>query len=149
MQKYSHEAFTVAGVVLHIPNHTQAMQIIPEAWKQRFMNKTSDMIVGQSDPSMHAVYYNYDDSKTSFDMLIGVMTEQDAIQTNDTITTLTVPAQDYRYMTVEWGFPNSIWGARDSINQMSLDELPRTYGYDLEMYNEAWTECTIAVSVKE
>jgi hypothetical protein len=32
---------------------------------------------------------------------------------------------------------------------MSPDELPRTYGYDLEMYNEAGDECTVAVSVKK
>lgn len=77
------------------------------------------------------------------------MTEENAVQTNTDLVTLTIPAQDYRYITVEGGFPESIWNAWNNINQMSAVELPRNYGYDLEMYNEAGTECTIAVSVKE
>jgi predicted transcriptional regulator YdeE len=50
---------------------------------------------------MHAVYYNYDESKTSFDMLIGVMTQDDAAQTNQDLVTLTIPAQNYQYVSVQ------------------------------------------------
>lgn len=70
MEKYSHGAFTVTGVVLRIPSHEQAMSIIPDAWKKWFADKTGDSVVGQAHPSMHAVYYNYDETRKSFDMLI-------------------------------------------------------------------------------
>lgn len=149
MEKYSHGSFVVTGVVTHIPSHEVAMSLIVDAWKQRFTSKTGDTVVGQAHPSMHAVYYNYDESRRSFDMLIWVMTQENTVQTNTDLTTLTIPAQDYRYTTVEGGFPESIWKARDDINHLSSTELPRSYGYDLEMYNEAATTCTIAVSVIE
>ncbi len=149
MEKYSHGAFPVTGVISHIPSHAEAMPIIMDAWKQRFANKTGASVVGQSHPSMHAVYYNYDVNKTSFDMLVGVMVEENIVQTNDNLTTLIIPAQDYRYIKIAWGFPDSIWNGWDEINKKTAEELPRTYGYDLEMYNEAGDECTIAVSVKE
>lgn len=147
MESYSHGAFTVTGIITSIPNLEDETPIIKEAWKKRMTGDTSATIIWQSHASMHAVYYNYNESRTSYDMLIWVMTEEDAIQTNDKLITLTIPAQDYRYVMVEWGFPDSIWQAWDTINQMTPQELPRTYGYDLEMYNEANTECSIAVSV--
>ncbi len=65
------------------------------------------------------------------------MTQEDAVQTNGDLVTLTIPAQDYRYVTIQGGFPDSIWKGRNDINMMSAAELPRNYGYDLEMYNEA------------
>ena len=45
MEKYSHGAFAITGLVIHIPSHTQAMSIITDAWKQWFANKTGNMIV--------------------------------------------------------------------------------------------------------
>lgn len=149
MDKYSHEAFTVTGVVVSIPNHTEVKSVIMEAWKQWFDQNTWTTIIWQAHPSIHAIYYNYSEDRTAFDMLIGVMTEADATQTNNDLVTLTIPAQNYQYVSVQWGFPDSIWAIWYQISNMSTDELPRTYGYDLEMYNEAWTECTVAVSVKE
>lgn len=149
MEKYSHGAFTVTGVVVRIPSHEEAMSSIMQAWEKRFADKTLSTVVWQSHPSMHAVYYNYSEDRHSFDMLIWVMTDEDALQTNTDLTTLTIPAQDYRYMSIQGWFPDSIWKGWDDINKMSAEELPRNYGYDLEMYNEKWDECTIAVSTRE
>jgi hypothetical protein len=36
-----------------------------------------------------------------------------------------------------------------NINSMPKFELPRTYGYDLEMYSEDGKGCTLAVSVNK
>lgn len=149
MEKYSHGSFTVTGIVMHIPSHREVMPTITKAWKQWFDKKIWDTIIGQAHPSMHAVYYNYDENRDSFDMLIGVMTQAEAIQKNSDLNTITIPAQHYQYVSVSWGFPDSIWKNWYQINQMTADELPRTYGYDLEMYNEAGDKCTIAVSVQE
>lgn len=64
-------------------------------------NKTINTIIGQSHPSMHAIYYNYNETKTGYDMMIGVMTDADAIQTNKNIYSRTIPAQEYRYLVVK------------------------------------------------
>lgn len=105
MERYSHEAFNVTGHVVNIPEQSKAITIIMAAWKAWFEEKQGEHIVGKAHPSMHAVYYHYvhteNHAETGYDMLVGVMTEADAVQTDETLTTITVPAQDYRYMTVE------------------------------------------------
>jgi predicted transcriptional regulator YdeE len=82
-------------------------------------------------------------------MLIGYITKTGTTQTDPTITTIQIPAQDYRYTTTNDISPENIFGTWNSINTMSRSELPRSYGYDLDMYNENHTELTIAVSVSE
>jgi hypothetical protein len=82
-------------------------------------------------------------------MLIGYITKTGTTQTDPTITTIQIPAQDYRYTTITDISPEAIFGAWNTINQTSSSELARNYGYDLDMYNEAHTELTIAVSVSE
>ena len=145
MESYSHDAFDVTGIIAHIPDGIDSASRINDVWKQRSDDAVSQTIVWINHQSMHAVYYNYD--SWWYDMLIGMMTDHDSIQTNDKLITLTIPAQNYRYMTIVWGFPDSISQSWDTINAMPINELPRIHGYDLEMYNEAYTECTIAVSV--
>ena len=82
-------------------------------------------------------------------MLIGYITQSGITQTDPTITTIQIPAQDYRYTTTNEISPENIFSMWNTINQTPASELPRDYGYDLDMYNETHTELTIAVSVKE
>jgi predicted transcriptional regulator YdeE len=77
------------------------------------------------------------------------MTKTGTIQTDPTVTTITIPAQDYRYVTTNEISPENIFGMWNTINATPASELARNYGYDLDMYNEAHTELTIAVSVSE
>lgn len=82
-------------------------------------------------------------------MLIGYITKIGLIQKNPTIITLKIPAQDYRYTTITDISPEAIFGTWNTINSTPVSELARSYGYDLDMYNETHTELTIAVSVSE
>lgn len=80
-------------------------------------------------------------------MLIGYITQDGAVQTDSMITTVQIPAQNYEYMTITDISPDNIFGTWDALNKMPYSALTRNYGYDLDMYNEAHTEMTIALSV--
>jgi hypothetical protein len=82
-------------------------------------------------------------------MLIGYITKTEVVQTDPTITTIQIPAQDYRYVTTSEISPENIFDMWNTINATPSSELPRNYGYDLDMYNEDHTTLTIAVSVSE
>lgn len=81
-------------------------------------------------------------------MLIGFITKPGSVQEKK-FTTLQIPAQDYRYKTVSGELIPNLVSEWKKINNMSAEELPRNYGYDLDMYNADCTEVTIAVSVAE
>ncbi len=55
--------------------------------------------------------------------------------------------QDYRYAEFEFSGPESVSLAWQEVNAVSHEELPRKFGYDLEMYSEDLKKFTIAVSV--
>ena len=82
-------------------------------------------------------------------MLIGYVTKTGITQTHPSIITIQIPAQDYQYITLSDISPESIFGAWSTINSTPQSELARSYGYDLDMYNETHTGIIIAVSVKE
>lgn len=82
-------------------------------------------------------------------MLIGYITKTGTTQSSPQITTIQIPAQDYRYTTLDDISPESIFGTWNTINNTPASELARNYGYDLDMYNETHTGMTIAVSVSE
>ena len=82
-------------------------------------------------------------------MLIGYNTTDGVVQADPTITTLKIPAQDYRYTIVTDITSKGIFGAWNTINQTPQTELARSYGYDLDMYEPDRSSLTIAVSVKE
>jgi predicted transcriptional regulator YdeE len=81
-------------------------------------------------------------------MMIGYITEDGKMQMNNDISTLHIPAQDYRYIKVG-SEPSDIQSAWQMINATPHSELPRDHEYDLEIYSEDGTEVTIAVSVKK
>jgi predicted transcriptional regulator YdeE len=109
-------------------------------------------IVSKAYPTLHTVYYNYknplDLSKKGYDMLIGYLTETGSVQ-DEKYTTIQIPAQDYRYITVGGKLPDRLIETWMQINDTSHDKLPRSYGYDLDMYNANGTEVTVAISVKK
>lgn len=153
MEKYSHGAFEVSGYHVRIGSPENEREVIMNAWKDFFTDAWSERISDKAYPTVHAVYYNYHDtldlSKKWYDMLIGYITTDGVTQTDASITTIHIPAQDYRYTTTTDITPENIFGTWNTINHTPASELPRSYGYDLDMYNETHSSLTIAVSVDE
>ncbi len=153
MDKYSHGPFEVSGYKVTIHGPVGEWDSIMTVWKKWFTENMWDLITDKEYPSIHAVYYNYqhplDSEKNEYDMIIGYITKTGVIQENPLITTIKIPAQDYRYITLTDISPESIFGAWSTINSTPLSELQRSYAYDLDMYDESQTSMTIAVSVNE
>jgi predicted transcriptional regulator YdeE len=150
MDKYSHPAFQVTGYKI-ITDSKNAFKDISEAWNKINAEKLMDQIEHKAYPGLHNVYFNYqnhqDLENRSYDVLIGYLTETGSIQSNPELTTITIPAQDYEYVTVKGDMPDSVVSKWNEINNMPASELKRSFGYDLDMYNEDGTQCTITVSV--
>lgn len=153
MDSYSHGPFEVSGYRITIENPQNERAVIMDAWKRFFTESMSESITDKAYPSVHAVYYNYHDqddfTKKWYDMLIGYITTDGIMQADPTIATIQIPAQDYRYVTTNEISPENIFGMWNTINAAPASELPRNFGYDLDMYSEDHTSLTIAVSVSE
>lgn len=153
MDSYSHWPFEVSGYKVTIHGPVGEDNTVMDAWRLWFTENMGDRVVEKSYPSLHAVYYNYqyprDAEKNQYDMIIGYITRDGTTQTDPTITTVQIPAQDYRYTILDDISPESILRAWTTINTTPTSELARNYEYDIDMYNEAHTEMTIAVSVSE
>lgn len=150
MEKYSHGPFQVTGYGVTIPTLEQEEEIIMNAWWRWMGENMWEWITGKVYPTLHTVYYNYknplDLSKKGYDMLIGYITEAGSIQ-DEKYTSVEIPAQDYQYTTVTGKLPDRLIETWMEINDTPHDILPRSYGYDLDMYNADNTEVTVAVSV--
>jgi predicted transcriptional regulator YdeE len=154
MEKYSHSAFQITGYKITTSNKDrQSGKDIMEAWKKFRSENMADLIENKAYPTLHCVYFNYTNPENvderSYDMLIGYLTETGTSQTNPELTTITIPAQDYEYVVVKGEMPKSLIEEWAKINAMPVSELNRSFGYDLDMYNEDGAECTITVSVKK
>jgi predicted transcriptional regulator YdeE len=150
---HTHGAFQVSGYKVTINNPQEAQAIIQKAWHKFMKDGLSQLVEHKATPHIQAVYYNYTNldnpEKIGYDMLIGFGTEDGSIQINPELISIIVPQQDYQYikftsdnfqqdLPIEWA----------KINFMPKSEVPRTYGYDLEMYSEDYKGCTLAVSVE-
>jgi hypothetical protein len=153
MEKYSHGPFEVSGYKVTIHGPVGEWTTVMDAWRLWFTENMGDRVIEKEYPTLHAVYYNYkyplDGEKNEYDMIIGYITKTDTLQTDPTITTVKIPTQDYRYTTLDDISPESIFGAWSTVNSTPASLLARSYGYDLDMYNETHTGMTIAVSVNE
>lgn len=151
MDSYSHGAFDISGIVVRVENPESELTTIMAAWDRFYGEGIEGKITDKTYPWVHAVYYNYqnptDPDRKSYDMLIGYMTDEGVVQENSEITTLNIPAQEYRYTTITEWVPEIIGSEWSKINSMTEVVLPRTYGYDLDMYDETGKQVTIAVSV--
>ncbi len=153
MEKYSHGPFEVSGYKVTIHGPVGEWTTVMDTWRLWFTENMGDRVIEKEYLTLHAVYYNYqyplDSEKNEYDMIIGYITKTGTLQTDPTINTVKIPAQDYRYTTLDDISPENILFAWSKINSTPDSQLPRSYGYDLDMYNETHTGMTIAVSVKE
>ena len=152
MEKYSHPGFQITGYQITTTNKDkQSDKDIMEAWKKFHTQNLADLIENKAYPTLHSVYFNYTNPKNvderGYDMLIGFITTEGTNQTNPELTTITIPAQDYAYELVKGEMPKSLIQEWAKINSLPESELNRSFGYDLDMYNEDQSECTVTVSV--
>jgi hypothetical protein len=156
MDSYSHGAFEVSGYKVAITNSERMVYNIQAAWAT-FMapadggvKSMSESVENKAYPHLHTVYYNFVDPtgpKLGYDMIIGYATTDGSVQSDPRITTLTIPAQNYKYKKVTGNPKETLGPVWAEINAMPKSEVARTYGYDMEMYSEDGNEVTVAVSV--
>lgn len=144
LSSYSHESFTTTGKIYHVTFANLALEM-KTIWEEVMSTDFPKTIQEVEHLGLHAVYFNMSD--TGFDMLIGLMTKKWATQANPELTTIEIPAQDYQYAEFEFTGPEAVSLAWQQVNSLSREELPRKFGYDLEMYSEDLGKFTIAVSV--
>ncbi len=153
LSEYSHGSFQITGYKISTTNKDrQSGKDIMEAWKKFLTENMADLVENKEYPSLHCVYFNYTNPENvderGYDMLLGFITKEGASQTNPELTTITIPAQDYKYILVKGEMPASLIKTWGEINAMPEAELNRSFGYDMDMYSEDGTECTLTVSVK-
>jgi predicted transcriptional regulator YdeE len=154
MEKYSHGAFQITGYkITTTRKENREQRDISEAWATFMSEKIADKILHKAYPTLHAVYFNYVNpenlSERGYDMLIGFITEEDSEQEDASLTTITIPAQDYEYIKVTGEMPVSLVLAWQKVNTTSKQECNRAFGYDMDMYNADMTEVTLTVSVNK
>lgn len=150
MQDYFHGAFNVTGYKVSITNMDFQSQTVMAAWKKWLETDIASAIVGKASETLHCIYFNYTNpekmDEQGYDMLIGYNTADDAVQTNPELTTITIPAQDYKYDIASGEMPMTLINKWKEINALSKEEVNRSFGYDMDMYLEDGS-VTIAVSV--
>ena len=151
MENYSHEVFWIAGYKISTTNKDhQSGKDIMQAWTKFRSENMADLIQGKSNPTIHCIYFNYQNPENiderSYDMLIGFTTEEGALQDNEQITSIEIPKQDYKYTMVTGELPQALITEWSKINQMSSEELRRSYGYDMDMYTDDGVCLAVSVS---
>jgi len=154
MEKYSHGPFQVTGYkITTTRKNNQEQKDIAEAWAKFMSEKIADKILHKAYPTLHAVYFNYVNPENleerGYDMLIGFITEENSTQEDASLTTITIPAQDYEYIKVTGEMPASLVSAWQKVNAISKEECDRAFGYDMDMYNADMSEVTLTVSVNK
>ena len=144
LSSYSHGIFHITGKISHISfaNLAQEMKTI---WDEVKTTNYPATILNPEHGSLHVAYFNHSD--TGFDMILGLISQSGTVQKNPDLTTIEIPAQDYQYAEFEFTWPEAVSLAWQSVNALPREELPRKFGYDLEMYSEDLKKFTIAVSV--
>jgi predicted transcriptional regulator YdeE len=154
MEKYSHGPFQITGYkIMTTRKDGQEAKDIAEAWEKFMAENMSDKILHKAYPSLHMLYFNYTNpenlAERGYDMVMGYITETGSLQEDQTFTTVTIPAQNYEYVTVPGPLPDNLIAQWDKVNAMSIEECNRAFGYDMDMYNEDMSEVTLTVSVKK
>ena len=152
MEKYSHGAFQITGYrITTTKKDNQEQKDIGEAWSKFMSENIADKILHKAYPTLHMVYFNYVNpenlAERGYDMLMGFITEENSVQEDESLTTITIPAQDYEYVKVVGGLPANLVLKWQKVNTMSKEECNRAFGYDMDMYNADMTEVTLTVSV--
>jgi predicted transcriptional regulator YdeE len=153
MEKYTHGQFQITGYKITTTNKDgQSGKDIKDAWMKFGQDFMTNVIQHQAYPTVHVVYYNYTNPENveerGYDMLIGYVTEEGSVQENPDLTTVVIPEQNYLYETVKTQPYNLLFEKWEEINKAPKSEIDRTYGFDMDMFNEDRTEITVTVSVK-
>ena len=153
MEKYSHGAFQVTGYkITTTKKDGQEHADLTAFWEKFMSEKMGDKVQHKAYPTLHMVYFNYTNAENvaerGYDALLGYITEEGSVQEDASLTTITVPAQEYEYVKVTGELPANLFAEWDKVNAMSKEECNRAFGYDMDMYNADMTEVTLTVSVK-
>jgi predicted transcriptional regulator YdeE len=151
MEDYQHGAFNVTGYKITTTNKDfQSRNDIGSAWKKWTVENIAASVQGKVSETLHCIYFNHTDAdnidERGYDMLIGFNTFDDAVQTNPELTTITIPAQDYKYDTAVGEMPIALINKWKEINELSKAEVNRSFGYDMDLYLEDGS-VMVAVSV--
>lgn len=154
MEKYSHGAFQITGYkITTTKKNNQEAKDIADAWAKFMSENMVDDILHKAYPTLHVVYFNYINpenlSERGYDMLMGYITEDDSVQEKASLTTITIPAQDYEYVKVTGELPKNLIAEWQKVNAISTEECNRAFGYDMDMYNKDMSEITLTVSVNK
>ncbi|MHB8652022.1 MAG: effector binding domain-containing protein [Minisyncoccota bacterium] len=154
MEKYSHGAFQVTGYkITTTKKDNRDAKDIAEAWAKFMSEKMADKILHKAYPTLHMVYFNYVNpenlAERGYDMLMGFITEENSTQEDASLTTITIPAQDYEYVKVAGELPANLLVEWQKVNAMNKEECNRAFGYDMDMYNADMSEVTLTVSVNK
>lgn len=126
------------------------MHDIQAAWGTFMGEGMGEKVEHKEYPHLHTVYYNFVDPtgpKLGYDMLMGYVTKDGTTQSDPRFTTITIPAQNYKYKKVTGDPRETLATVWKEINALPKEEVARTYGYDMEMYGVDGDEVTVAVSV--
>jgi predicted transcriptional regulator YdeE len=149
MQDYSHPEFNLSGYKISTTNKDkQSGQDIMAAWTKWREENLADKVEGKSNETLYCIYFNYQNAENiderSYDLLIGFETGSEVTQSNPEITTVTIPAQNYKYDSVKREDFPAFMAKWAEINSMT--DLNRTFGCDMDIYGK--DEITIAVAVE-
>lgn len=129
----------------------QDVKDIEAAWAKFMSEKIGDKILHKVYPGLHMVYFNYvnqdDLAERGYDMLMGYITQDGLVQEDKSLTTITIPAQDYEY--VKFTDASTYAAQWQKVNEMTREECNRAFDYDMDMYSEDMSEVTLTVSVNK
>jgi predicted transcriptional regulator YdeE len=154
MEKYSHGAFQITGYkITTTKKDNREAKDIADAWAKFMSEGMADKVLHKAYPTLHMVYFNYVNQENlterGYDMLMGYITEDGSVNEDTSLTTITIPAQDYEYIKVTGEMPANLIAEWHKVNRMSKEECNRAFGYDIDMYSEDMKEVTLTVSVNK
>ena len=152
MEKYSHGPFQVTGYkITTTKKDNQEAKDIADAWTKFMSEGMGEKIKHKAYPTLHMVYFNYVHpeilNERGYDMLMGYITDEGSVQEDVSLTTILIPAQEYKYTQVKGEMPSSLIKEWQKVNAMSQEECNRAFGCDMDMYNEDMSEVILTVSV--
>ena len=130
--------FTVVGVTRRTCNSDgRSVDDIPAVWREFLTKNAMAQIKNRVvPPVMYAVYSDYEKDWTKeYNFLIGCgVTRAPAVP--DGLTARRVPAQTYAHFVARGAMPQTLV---DVWSLVWLSDLPRTYTFDFEVYDQRFT----------
>lgn len=102
-------------------------------WEYFEKNKIYDTIPNKISGELYAVYYDYDsDANAKFSYFIGAKVDANTMAPEG-LTELEIPKQNYHKIVAKGPMPRCI---AEAWQKIWITEIPRKYGFDLEVYDE-------------